>query len=121
MIDSAVMDAETAAKSLQVANRPWIRITHRIVRPLDFTFVGAAGPDASITFEDTLESVGQTVALNVFSWEDIIPMDANLSYKTALARQSKWCDSTETPSKPEVSEPPCSHMCQLYRIPARTL
>jgi len=91
--DAAKSAAATASKSLEVGNRPWVKITHRLVKPLDFNFVGGMGPAASMVVEDTLENVGQTVALHVLSWEDIIPIDADYSARTALARQKEWCDA----------------------------
>ncbi len=75
--DAAKSAAETATKSLEVGNRPWVKVNHRIVKPLDFGFVGAGGPAATMTVEDTLENVGQTVALHVLAWEDVIPLDMN--------------------------------------------
>jgi hypothetical protein len=83
--------AKTAIDTLQVGNRPWVKVTHQIIKPLDFNFVGASGPAATMTVEDRLENVGSTVALNVFSWEDVIPMDADGSTRTAVARQNEWC------------------------------
>jgi hypothetical protein len=98
--NAAKSAADTAAKALTVGNRPWVKITHRIVKPLTFGFVGAAGPSATMTVEDTLENVGQTVALNVLIWEDVIPQDNEFNStchcvlsnsKSALARQEEWC------------------------------
>jgi hypothetical protein len=43
--------------------------------------------------EDTLENVGQSIALHVFSWEDVIPMDSIGGIETARARQSEWCEA----------------------------
>lgn len=91
--DAATSAAKTAANSLVLAQRPWIKINHRIVTPLTFDVLRGSGPVAMMTVEDTLENVGQSVALNVFSWEDIIPMDTPNSFQTARARQAQWCDA----------------------------
>jgi hypothetical protein len=90
--DAAKGSATTAASALSVGNRPWVKISHRIVRPLTFGSVGADGPIATMTVEDTLENVGQTVALNVLYWEDVMPMDAD-GHGSAIARQREWCDA----------------------------
>lgn len=51
------------------------------------------------TIEDTFENVGQTVALNVLSWEDVMPRDSDFSNATAMigaglieirARREPW-------------------------------
>ena len=91
--------AATASNAFQVGNRPWVKVTHRIVKPLSFDFVGAAGPAATMTVEDTLDNVGPTVALNVLTWADVIPNDYEdtpsglriPSSKSAIARMNEWC------------------------------
>jgi hypothetical protein len=81
------------------SQRPWVKIKHRIVKPLTFNTPAWQGPAASMTIEDTLENVGQTVALDVTSWEDIIPLDPNPAgfAKTAYKRRSEWCDANRHP------------------------
>jgi hypothetical protein len=92
--DAATSAAKTAADSLVLAQRPWIKIKHRIVQPLTFNVMRWKGPIASMVVEDTLENVGQSVALNVFSWEDVIPVDFETTgYKTAQDRQTQWCET----------------------------
>jgi hypothetical protein len=97
---AAERSAGTARDALQIGNRPWIKISHRIVEPLNFSFVGASGPAATMRVEDTMENVGQTVAINVLAWEDIIPNDYETvratnvtipSVKSAVGRQDDWC------------------------------
>jgi hypothetical protein len=95
--NAATSAAKTAADSLVLAERPWIKIKHRIVRPLTFDAPAWKSPVASIVIEDTIENVGSTVALNVFSWEDVIPVDPDHSTRTARARQSQWCDANRHP------------------------
>jgi hypothetical protein len=95
--DAATSAAKTSADSLVLAERPWIRIKHRIVRPLTFDEPAWKGPVASIVIEDTLENVGPTVAANVLSWEDVIPIDPDHSTRTARARQKQWCDANRHP------------------------
>jgi hypothetical protein len=91
--DAATNAAKTAADSLVLAQRPWIKIKHRIVQPLTFNVSRWKGPVATMTVEDTLENVGQSVALNVFSWEDIIPVGSQGDYTAARVRQAQWCDA----------------------------
>ena len=90
--NAAKSAADTATKAMEIGNRPWIKIKHRIISPLTFDVAGRIGsPIALMTVEDTIENVGQSVALNVFSWEDVLPIDLDHSTKTARARQEKWC------------------------------
>src|ERR1700730_7138544 len=97
--DAAKSAAETAAASMVVGERPWIATKHRIVSPLTFNVGGRASgiPIAMMTLEDTLENIGQTVAVNVRSWEDVIPMDRNHTINTARERQKQWCDANRYP------------------------
>ena len=94
---AATRQAATAQQQLELSERPWIKVKHRIVEPLTFNVPAWKGPVASAVIEDTMENVGQSVALDVLSWEDIIPMDSDLSNKTARARQSQWCDANRHP------------------------
>jgi hypothetical protein len=87
--------ADTAHDSLVLANRPWIKIKHRIVKPLNFDFVGAAGPAAIMSVEDTIENVGNSVALDVVSWEDVIPVDPDFSTTSARKRRDEWCNANK--------------------------
>jgi hypothetical protein len=100
--DAAKRAAETAASSLVLAERPWVKIKHRIFQPLTFNQEAWKGPVAKIVIEDTLENVGPTVALNVLSWEDVIPIDFDATHsvpslRTARARQNQWCDANRHP------------------------
>jgi hypothetical protein len=85
---------DIAQKSLITTQRPWVKIKHRIVKPLTFNVPGNNGLIDSMTLEDTLENVGQSVALNVFNWEDVIPIDEDSSLRTARARQDQWCNAS---------------------------
>lgn len=91
---AATSAAKTASDQLVLGERTWIKIKHRIVSPLRFNVGGrASGKDvALITIEDTLENIGQSVAMNVFSWEDIVPLDPDFTYRTAQVRQVQWCE-----------------------------
>lgn len=50
-----------------------------------------------MTVEDTIENIGPTVATNVLSWEDVIPLDKDQSARTAIARQKQYCDANRHP------------------------
>lgn len=93
--DAAKSAADTAHNALILNQRPWIKIKHRIVKPLRFNFVGAEGPAATMTVEDTLENVGKGVALDVLSWEDVLPMDPDMSSTSALKRRAEWCGANK--------------------------
>ena len=85
--------------AMVAAQRPWLKIKHRIIKPLTFDVGGkVAGPIASMVLEDTIENVGQSVAVNVLSWEDIIPLDPDSSARTASARQKEWCNANRHPN-----------------------
>jgi hypothetical protein len=94
-LDQMIDSNRISRQSLQISQRPWIKIKHRIVRPLSFDFVGAAGPAATMDVEDTIENVGNGVALNVVVWEDVIPLDPNMSTVTARSRQEEWCNANK--------------------------
>src|SRR5258708_4553701 len=55
--------------------RPWLKVNHRIVTPLTFGVDGNGGKIAKMVLEDTFENVGQGVALDVFSREDVVPIE----------------------------------------------
>ncbi len=92
-----------SSNALIVQERPWIKITPRIVSPLTFDVGGRqGGPVALMSVENTLENVGQTVAVNVVSWEDVLPIDLDNSLRTALKRRSEWCDANRYPPQENV-------------------
>ena len=101
--DAAKSAAATAEATLKASQRPWVKIKHRIVRPLAFDVPAQNGPVASMTVEDTLENVGQALALNVLSWEDILPIDQDLSLTTARIRQEQWCGTNRHPNPKALS------------------
>ena len=84
--------AQTASDGLMLQNRPWVKIKHRIISPLTFTV-----DVARMKLVDTLENIGPTVAVNVLSWEDAIPIDRDMSFTTARRRQKEWCDANRHP------------------------
>lgn len=107
----AQTDAATVAqRELDLTNRPWIKITHRIVQPLTFNVDRNLGPTAVMTLEDKIENVGPGVALNVLHWEDIIPVYTDRgqmvigpkAYAPAHARQDQWCNANRKPQGPNV-------------------
>lgn len=91
------LNAMQAGQILQ--NRPWIKIKHSIVTPLTFNVGDRASgvPVALMTVADDIENVGQSVAVNVIFWEDVIPVDPDHSVRTAIARQREWCDANRHP------------------------
>lgn len=101
--NAAQRSADTARDALVASERPWVKIKHRIISPLTFNKPAWKGPVASMVIEDTVENVGPTVALNVFSWEDVIPVDSDLSLNAARARQDQWCESNRHPDTKHIS------------------
>jgi hypothetical protein len=79
------------------SQRPWVKITHRIVQPLTFDQPAWQGPVARMEVEGTLENVGPTVALDVLAWAEIIPIDSDFSWRSAITRQKQWCDANRHP------------------------
>ena len=86
--------SEITARDALVRAKP-IEVKHRIVSPLNFDFVGASGPASKMVVEDTIETVGNGVALNVISWEDVIPVDPDISATSARKRQAEWCNANK--------------------------
>jgi hypothetical protein len=104
--DAAEKAANVADQTLKLSNRPWIQIKHRVIQPLNFDSVGASGGAATMTAEDTIENVGNGVALNVVSWEDVIPLDPDMSTMSARKRQAEWCNANKRfdPKSPHTIE-----------------
>lgn len=96
---AAQQSADTAANEFEVSQRPWVKIRHRILKPLTFGVKAWQGPVAQAEIEDTIENVGQTVAVDVSSWEDIIPIGPDISISAAELRQRQWCDANRHPSQ----------------------
>jgi hypothetical protein len=48
-----------------------------------------------MTVEDTMENVGNGVALDVVSWEDVLPLDPDMSTSSAVKRRTEWCDANK--------------------------
>jgi hypothetical protein len=91
--------ARIAEQQLELSERPWVKIKNNIASPLTFDVGGRASgiPVAMAKIEDTIENVGQSVAVDVLSWEDVIPIDPDHSLRTARARQKQWCDANRHP------------------------
>lgn len=84
---------KTQQDQLNLSQRPWVKIKHRIIEPLTFNVQRWKGPVATIVIEDIVENVGPTVALNVDSWEDVLPLDPDSSSSSARVRRSEMCNS----------------------------
>jgi hypothetical protein len=96
-------DSPNKEQTASVTERPWIKIEHRIVRPLTFDVPRGSNSVATITLENTIENVGQSVAVNVFVWQEIIPMNPGFDdvLRTAHARQVEACDAFRHPKQSE--------------------
>jgi len=93
---------QTAQQQLILSERPWIKMKCQIVKPLTFGHQAWKGKVATITIEETIENVGSSVALDVLSWEDVIPENSDLSARTARASQTRLCDARPPPG-PEIT------------------
>lgn len=101
-VEQARRSADIAEKSLEFSRldqRPWLKVAHRIIKPLTFNVGGRASDKdvAMLVLEKTVENVGKGVAINVFSWEDVVPIDLDHSPRSALARQEEWCGDNRFP------------------------
>jgi hypothetical protein len=90
--DAAATQAYIAQQQLMLSERPWIKIRHRIAKPLTFDHPAWKGKVATVTIENTIENVGQSVALDVLIWEDVFPQDA-FGIRTARARRDEVCNA----------------------------
>jgi hypothetical protein len=88
---AATSSAKTARDALVIGNRPWIKVVPRIVQPLTFDQLRNAGPMAIMTLVNHIENVGQSVALNLTTYEEIFPVGLDLG--PALARRQERCDA----------------------------
>ena len=75
--------AEVAQKTLETTECPWIKASLDITVPLT---LGSA--DGQMTVTESLENFGHSPAMEVFSWEDIVPYPL----ENAFALQKKMCD-----------------------------
>jgi hypothetical protein len=90
--------AKTAALQVEVTERPWIKVKATLITPLTFNTPVQVGEVASAKVQLLLENTGKTVALNVLSWSDILPLDPSGGYRAALKRRSEWCDANRHPN-----------------------
>jgi len=97
--DAASTSANIAADTLRESQRTWLKISHTIAQPLRFNVTAYAGPVAQSVIYDTIENVGTSVALDVVSWEDIIPLDPDEGTHAAERRLNEWCDANGRPAR----------------------
>lgn len=98
MLRTSTAALEVTHQQLILQERPWIKVTHRIVRPLAFNVRRNGGPMAVMTIDNVLDNVGQSVALNVFTWEALLPVDTtDLTQATTTLRQT--CESRRRPKQ----------------------
>jgi hypothetical protein len=90
--DAAKHAANTARDAFVVGSRPWVKISLGISKPITFNFHAPGGTIYTGEIGSELENVGQTVALHVLEWEDVIPMDAGGRTDTAQKRLTQYCD-----------------------------
>jgi hypothetical protein len=96
---AAEATAKTAAVQVEVSERPWIKIKPTLVSPLIFNSPAQAGAVANASVRLELENTGNTVALNILTWTDILPLDPGSGWRGALKRRSEWCDANRHPNQ----------------------
>jgi hypothetical protein len=96
--DAAKSSARTADQTLSLTHRPWVWAKHEVDGSLLFSEqIGAV-----LSFNETLENVGQSVAVDIVSWADLIPSIPanNADYNDALAVRRQHCDALRRPQPP---------------------
>jgi hypothetical protein len=92
--DAAKSAAKTAQSAVELSNRPWLKIDHQILSPLTFNIQRSGGLFALMTIQNHIENVGPGVALDVQSWEEVIPIKyPDLVGGAAILRRNQLCDS----------------------------
>jgi hypothetical protein len=81
-----------ANSNFKIEQRPWIKIKHQIVSPLTFN-VGGLDGKASITLSESIENVGQSVAVDVF-WRSKIIIVSEPEAPNVLDLALKWQHET---------------------------
>jgi hypothetical protein len=98
-----------ARQQFDLTERPWVLAIHEVGEPL--TFQPATGY-ASFILKETLQNTGESTAINIGSWADIIPESPMDSFQTSLNRQRQYCDAHRTNPDPSrmaiLSERSCS-------------
>jgi hypothetical protein len=98
--EAAQRSAVVAEQALILSERPWILATYSIAQPLTF------GEDGKVRLElnEILENVGNSVALDVSSQLDIVPLapERGKFWQPALSRQKEFCDGDRHPHPQEV-------------------
>jgi hypothetical protein len=79
--------SDTAQRQLELSERPWILASHEIEKPLTFFENGSA----VLVLKEKLQNSGQSAAVSLASWADIIPLDSDpgQGWKAALAPDPK--------------------------------
>jgi hypothetical protein len=97
--DAAKNAAQTAKDALVIGNRPWIKITPGIIKPLTFNELKQHGPMAMMTIQNRVENVGNSVALNVLVYEELIPVGFDI--RAALDRRKERCELYRKTQQPD--------------------
>lgn len=96
---AAENQAATSQAQLRLSERPWVLATHEIDSPLTFQQNGYV----TLVLKETWQNSGQSAAIDVGSWADIIPLGHGHDRVAALTRQSEYCDAHR--AAPKIGEP----------------
>ena len=87
--DAAKSAADTAAKQLEMAERPWVSVEMKIVTPFVFDSIGAG-----VGLQATLKNTGHSPAARVWAEAEMLPtMPADV-----LAERDRYCNETKAHS-----------------------
>jgi hypothetical protein len=84
---------EISQSQFDLAQRPWIEPKHQGIGPLVFDTKRGWTAEVNGIFENT----GASIALNLLSWEDMLPFNGNTQFGPAKRRQEEWCDANRHP------------------------
>ena len=68
--DAAVTQAATSQAQFELSERPWVLAAYEIDKPLTFLPNGSV----VIVLKETWQNSGQSAAVNVGSWADLVPL-----------------------------------------------
>lgn len=104
--NAAATAARTAQQQLTLSERPWIKVSVEVAKPLTFDtqplLYGTGNESvAEIVIENTIENVGASLAQDVRVWEDIVPLKQTdivgccgpITFHSVIAHQTEKCDT----------------------------
>jgi hypothetical protein len=109
--DAAKIAAQAALGQFHVSLRPWISPTHKIH---DDRLTVSKDGGIQIYLDTTVENVGQSIAMDLSSWNDMLILDATMDKEAAIVRLKQQCDANLHPD-------PKSRPIQEVLFPKQTM